>query len=176
MSGSFAYLLDTIILSDLVRNPSGAVATQITKAGDHSVCTSIVVAAELRYGALKSGSPKLAERVDQISLGPLPKITPAGSQDWEGEHVLYISDFIEGFGPPSNVLGPFSTWETCALPLYSLLAVNSTLRYVDQFCGLSAALDSRFIRRILSARPCRWPRGSLRRIVVQEKSRNRNHL
>lgn len=33
MSGSFAYLLDTNILSDLVRNPSGAVVTQITKAG-----------------------------------------------------------------------------------------------------------------------------------------------
>lgn len=66
MSGTLAYLLDTNILSDLVRNPSGEVAKQITMAGEDSVCTSIVVAAELRYGALKSGSAKLAERVELI--------------------------------------------------------------------------------------------------------------
>lgn len=66
MSGARSYLLDTNILSDLVRNPGGAVAEQIARVGEDSVCTSIVVAAELRYGAAKSGSKKLAERVDLI--------------------------------------------------------------------------------------------------------------
>lgn len=42
-----AYLLDTDILSDLVRHPQGIVATRITAAGENTVCTSIVVAAEL---------------------------------------------------------------------------------------------------------------------------------
>ena len=79
MSGTLSYLLDTNILSDLVRNPSGAVATQITKAGEGSVCTSIVVAGELRYGALKSSSAKLAERVELIlsALEILPLDIPA---------------------------------------------------------------------------------------------------
>ena len=82
MSGSLTYLLDTNILSDLVRNPQGEVAAQITKTGEDSVCTSIVVAAELRYGATKSNSAKLAERIDMIlsALEILPLETPADHQ------------------------------------------------------------------------------------------------
>ena len=82
MSASLTYLLDTNILSDLVRNPQGEVAAQITKAGENSVCTSIVVAAELRYGATKSNSAKLAERIDLIlsALEILPLETPADRQ------------------------------------------------------------------------------------------------
>ena len=82
MSASLAYLLDTNILSDLVRHPQGIVATQIAKAGEETVCTSIIVAAELRYGAIKSNSAKLAERVDLIlsALEILPLEIPADHQ------------------------------------------------------------------------------------------------
>lgn len=60
------YLLDTNILSDLMRNPQGKVANRISSAGEDTVCTSIIVAAELRFGAEKSGSQRLADRVDLI--------------------------------------------------------------------------------------------------------------
>ncbi len=63
------YLLDTNILSDLLKNPQGKVAQKISSlpaADRDSLATSIVVAAELRYGAAKSGSTILAERVDQF--------------------------------------------------------------------------------------------------------------
>ncbi len=82
MSGSFAYLLDTNILSDLVRHPQGMVTARITKAGEYSICTSIVAAAELRYGAAKSNSAKLADRVDLIlsALEILPLEVPADHQ------------------------------------------------------------------------------------------------
>jgi|TARA_R110001592_G_scaffold357416_1_gene660448 tRNA(fMet)-specific endonuclease VapC len=82
MSGSLAYLLDSNILSDLVRNPQGRVAAQITAAGEDTVCTSIIVAAELRYGAIKSNSAKLVERIDMIlsALEILPLETPADQQ------------------------------------------------------------------------------------------------
>jgi len=60
------YLLDTNILSDLVHRPHGTVATRITAAGEETVCTNIIVAAELRFGAAKSGSRKLTNRVDLI--------------------------------------------------------------------------------------------------------------
>ena len=60
------YLLDTGVVSDLLRNPRGVVADRVASVGEGMVCTSIVVAAELRFGAVKSGSPKLAERVDLI--------------------------------------------------------------------------------------------------------------
>jgi len=82
VSGSLAYLLDTNILSDLVRHPQGMVAARITKAGEDSVCTSIVAAAELRFGAAKSNSEKLADRVDLIlsALEILPLEVPADHQ------------------------------------------------------------------------------------------------
>ena len=79
MSASLAYLLDTNILSDLVRNPQGVIAAKIAKAGEDTVCTSIIAAAALRYGAIKSNSAKLAERIDLIlsALEILPLETPA---------------------------------------------------------------------------------------------------
>jgi tRNA(fMet)-specific endonuclease VapC len=63
------YLLDTNILSDLLKNPQGNVARKISSLppGDRNLlATSIVVAAELRYGVAKSSSPILAGRVDQL--------------------------------------------------------------------------------------------------------------
>ena len=50
-----AYLLDTDILSDLVRNPSGQVMRRIDAVGEDAVFTSVIAAAELRYGAAKKG-------------------------------------------------------------------------------------------------------------------------
>ncbi|NJL28424.1 MAG: type II toxin-antitoxin system VapC family toxin [Thermoanaerobaculia bacterium] len=63
------YLLDTNSLSDLMRNPRGSVAERLVEVGEAAVCTSLVVASELRYGAAKKGSPQLAERVDQLLAG-----------------------------------------------------------------------------------------------------------
>lgn len=63
------YILDTNILSDLVKNPSGKVARKIASLSAEerdSLATSIVVAAELRYGAAKSGSTVLATRIEQL--------------------------------------------------------------------------------------------------------------
>ncbi|MCP4934379.1 MAG: type II toxin-antitoxin system VapC family toxin, partial [bacterium] len=66
MTNSFRYLLDTNILSDLIRQPRGAVARRIAEAGEETICASIIVAAELRFGAEKSDSDKLTDRVDLI--------------------------------------------------------------------------------------------------------------
>ena len=64
------YLLDTNTVSDLIRNPQGRVATYIKKVGEKRVCTSIIVAAELRYGATKKGSARLANQLEAV-LGVL---------------------------------------------------------------------------------------------------------
>lgn len=60
------YLLDTNVLSDLMRRPQGRIADHIRRVGEHNVCTSIIVAAELRFGAAKSGSPRLQKQVDTV--------------------------------------------------------------------------------------------------------------
>ena len=79
MTKSIRYLLDTNILSDLVRQPQGTIARRIAEEGEETICTSIIVAAELRFGAEKSNSVSLADRVDIIlsSVEILPLETPA---------------------------------------------------------------------------------------------------
>jgi tRNA(fMet)-specific endonuclease VapC len=64
------YLLDTNIVSALMRDPNGQLAERIRAVGETNVCTSIIVAAELRYGAAKKGSPRLQARLELI-LGAL---------------------------------------------------------------------------------------------------------
>jgi tRNA(fMet)-specific endonuclease VapC len=72
------YLLDTNIISDLVRNPHGPAARHITRVGEGAVCTSIIVAAELRYGCAKSGSQRLAKVVEDLlqAIPVLPTEVP----------------------------------------------------------------------------------------------------
>lgn len=60
------YLLDTNIISDLMRHPSGRVADRIRTVGEAAICTSIFVSAELRFGAAKRNAPALAALVDKI--------------------------------------------------------------------------------------------------------------
>lgn len=73
------YLLDTNILSDLVRHPQGRIAARIGAVGEAAVCTSIIVAAELRFGAALKGSPRLTSVVEGIldRLEVLPLEPPA---------------------------------------------------------------------------------------------------
>ena len=60
------WLLDTNALSDIVRNGRGCVRKRIDAVGRTNVCTSIVVACELRYGAAKRASGPLSQRVEDL--------------------------------------------------------------------------------------------------------------
>lgn len=73
------YLLDTNILSDLVRQPQGKVKQAIEAVGEASIFTSIVVAGELRFGAAKKASERLTIQLETIlDLIPvLPLEAPA---------------------------------------------------------------------------------------------------
>ena len=73
------FLLDTNIMSDLIRNPQGRIAKRIGSVGEENICTSIIVAAELRYGATKKASPKLTAQVEVVldAIETLPVDAPA---------------------------------------------------------------------------------------------------
>jgi tRNA(fMet)-specific endonuclease VapC len=73
------YLLDTNIVSDLIRNPQGRVAEHTRQIGEQSVCTSIIVAAELRYGSSRKASPRLTEQVEAVlgAMDVVPFEAPA---------------------------------------------------------------------------------------------------
>jgi len=63
------HLLDTNIVSDLVRNPQGRIARRIAEVGEDAVCTSVIVAAELRYGAAKKASERLTVQLERVLTG-----------------------------------------------------------------------------------------------------------
>ena len=60
------YLLDTNILSDVIKNPQGQATNRITTLNSNDLFTSIIVAAEMRYGIEKKSSPILTARVDSL--------------------------------------------------------------------------------------------------------------
>jgi tRNA(fMet)-specific endonuclease VapC len=76
------YMLDTNIIADLVRNPQGKTAKRVAKAGEDNICTSIIVAAELRYGCAKSGSERLLKAVEELlaEIDVLPFDVPADTE------------------------------------------------------------------------------------------------
>src|ERR1017187_3674115 len=74
----YRYLLDTNILSDLIRNPDGVVAIRLADLAEDEACTSIVVVSEFRFGAAKKGSAWLTARIEQVirELDVLPLEPP----------------------------------------------------------------------------------------------------
>ena len=54
------YLLDINILSELIRRPQGVVAGKIASVGKPALCTSLIVACELRFGARRPEGPPRA--------------------------------------------------------------------------------------------------------------------
>jgi tRNA(fMet)-specific endonuclease VapC len=75
-------MLNTDIISDLLRNPKGKAAKQIARVGDDNICTSVIVAAELRYGCAKSGSSRLTEAIEDLlgEINILPFDVPADAE------------------------------------------------------------------------------------------------
>lgn len=77
-----AYMLDTNVVSDMIRNPGGRAAKRLARVGEAGVCVSIIVAAELRYGCAKKGSPRLLEKVEAFlyQVPVLPLEVPADTE------------------------------------------------------------------------------------------------
>ena len=88
------FLLDTGIVSDLVRHPDGLVARRIAEVGVEQVCTSIIVAAELRYGAAKKRSPSLTERIE----GVLARLEVLAFQPPADRHYGDLRSYLESIG------------------------------------------------------------------------------
>jgi tRNA(fMet)-specific endonuclease VapC len=76
------YMLDTNIISDLIRKPQGKAARRIARVGENNICTSVIVATELRYGCAKSGSKRLLKAVEDLlgEITVLPFDVPADAE------------------------------------------------------------------------------------------------
>jgi tRNA(fMet)-specific endonuclease VapC len=75
------WMLDANIISHAARNPDGPLAARIGALADEDLCTSIVVAGELRFGLSKKGSPKLTQSVEAVlSVLTIEPLQPPADQ------------------------------------------------------------------------------------------------
>ena len=61
------YLLDTNVVSDMMRTEQGKAEQRVLQVGADNVLTSILVIAEIRFGLAKRPSPRLQLRLDQLT-------------------------------------------------------------------------------------------------------------
>lgn len=99
MTKKYRYLLDTNIISELIKKPQGIVANKIITIGDDKICTSIIVASEINFGVEKRQSKKLSQQVDAIlsAIEILPYQIPADT------HYAKLRASLEKAGTP---IGP----------------------------------------------------------------------
>jgi tRNA(fMet)-specific endonuclease VapC len=93
------FLLDTNIVSHLIRHPQGIVRDRIAQVGEQSVAVSLLVAAELRFGAAKKQSERLTRQVEAV-LAALPVLPLEPPVD---VHYAEIRVALEAAGHP---IGP----------------------------------------------------------------------
>jgi len=117
------YLLDTTILSDLIRNPQGSVFEKISKAGEEQIFTSILVASELRFGACKKASKALTERIESI----LSNIEVLAYEEPADQHYASIRDFVEKNGAPIGLNNPLIAAHARAVS--SILVTENTSEF-----------------------------------------------
>jgi len=93
------YLLDTNIVSDLVRRPGGPVVQRIAEVGAERIAISLIVACEIRFGLAKSGSQRLIQNMERVleQIEVLPMEAPVE------EHYADIRTRLERAGTP---IGP----------------------------------------------------------------------
>jgi len=63
------YMLDTNTLSDLIKFPRGQVARRVRLLAANRVCTTVIVAGELQYGAFKKASARLRQNMEAVLGG-----------------------------------------------------------------------------------------------------------
>jgi tRNA(fMet)-specific endonuclease VapC len=64
-----AYLLDTGILTALIKDPAGPLVHRIASVGERQVATSAIIAGELRYAIEGRGSSRLRLGVETVLDG-----------------------------------------------------------------------------------------------------------
>lgn len=90
------YLLDTNIISHLIRYPNGPTLSHLESILPATACTSIVVAAEIQFGLKKKASRKLSRQAIQILS--VMDILPLGSP--VDEHYGDIRTHLAQIGQP----------------------------------------------------------------------------
>lgn len=126
------FMLDTNIVADLIRNPGGVIAQRVAEVGEEQVVLSIVVACELRFGAAKSGSPRLTKRVGQV----LDALEVLGLEPPVDATYASMRKALEAAGTP---IGPNDLLIAAHAKTLGLTVVTDNEREFARVKGLSVA-------------------------------------
>jgi tRNA(fMet)-specific endonuclease VapC len=123
------FLLDTNIISDLVKHPQGAVFENISRVGEENIFTSIVVACELSFSASKKGSEALTSYIESIldNIEVLPFEQPAD------EHYGNLRNALEKAG---ELIGPNDVLIAAHALALDAVVVTANLREFSRVPGL----------------------------------------
>jgi tRNA(fMet)-specific endonuclease VapC len=117
---TFLAMLDTNIVSEVMRNPLGRVGQRFL-ADRESLCVSVFVAAELRFGGVKKGSDELSGRIGD-PLNALPVLPFAAPGDRQYSHVRH---YLEAIG---RSIGPNDLWIAAHALALDLTLVTANIR------------------------------------------------
>ena len=126
---SSGYLLDTNIVSALMRAPQGlaaiTLADRLARRPQSRLCTSIVVTCELRYGVARRASRKLASRMEAVlvDLETLPLTEPAD------RHYGRLRAELEAAGTP---IGPNDLFIAAQALAFNLTLVTDNIREFER--------------------------------------------
>jgi tRNA(fMet)-specific endonuclease VapC len=92
------YLLDTNVLSALIRSPRGTIAERIKRLGAQQIYTSVVVTAELRFGVARKKSERLARQVETV-------IGSISVEPWQAPYDRVYADLRVGLERAGTPIG-----------------------------------------------------------------------
>lgn len=123
------YMLDTNIVSDVIKFPLGKAGIRVADLPPGSACLSIVVAAELRFGARKAKSDRLWQKITDFMA-----LVPSVPFHYPGDELYAeIRARLESSGTP---IGPNDIFIAAHALSLDLTLVTANLREFSRVPGL----------------------------------------
>jgi tRNA(fMet)-specific endonuclease VapC len=106
-------MLDTDVVSEILRDPHGFPRDRIAQLGGDGLAISVIVAAELRYGAAKRGSDRLERQIDSA----IAKLVVAPFEPPADREYAQLRDHLRRAGQPIGANDLFIAAHALALAL-----------------------------------------------------------
>ncbi|WP_244490298.1 type II toxin-antitoxin system VapC family toxin [Rhizobium sp. Root483D2] len=127
---TWRYMLDTNIVSHMIRVPEGAVVSRVRDVGSDTLCVSALVASELRYGAVKRGSERLSSLVES-TLERLDIIA------YEAAAAVHYAEIRDQLSRSGNLIGPMDMLIAAHARALELVLVTDNTREFSRVEGLT---------------------------------------
>lgn len=127
---AWRYMLDTNILSHMIRAPEGEIVRRVESVGSTTLCISALVASELRYGAAKRGSERLSSLVENM----LERVDIVAYDSAAAVHYAEIRDQLTRGG---DLIGPMDILIAAHARSLDLIFVTDNTREFSRVDGLN---------------------------------------